>query len=410
MIAVSIFSIVSLYLIVRARSDFLVFTFFSLFFFLFVVIPFFILAIDYETSDLAIISLQNSIIFIIGFFVVYQFLNFGKIANTTIYYFEYSGFFKYIANKSVYIVLVGILMKIAGGDLVHSSIFDIPWKFPVLFGISDRVYYLGIMLTCAGIYNYGISKGNLITIAIVLSLGIFGGSRVSILIPVAFLLLLTASQSSVSRLLLLGCYSVIFIFAVIVFVGLYRIDSQDRAFDFNSLLDVFLFRISEFVWPAKLIELLESSAVNHNSYWIFSALFGIFPGSFSDALFGESVFARDTNLMFDVGLGNEYMSVPLTPLGEGYYWLGHTGVLLISVFFALGFFIILKITRRIEPAKRMLLYLQLFRSTFALPVAAFPEFISFLTKDIIIDFLVVFVFFKLFIFIRFIVPPDKTNS
>lgn len=392
-------SIFFLIYIIKKRRDFLCFTFLALFYFLFIAVPLCAIAINYESIELAEISLRSGLIFLTFFLLTYYLFSFNKNKDTSIYLFQESGKLNLLMDNAIYLVFLGIIMKIIGGDLVHSSIYDIPWKIPLFYGFADRVYYLGIMLSCISLYRYGFSAKKITILSVVFLLGIIGGSRVTILIPLAFFLLLKSSTSSVSRLMVIASGSVASLFVIIVFVGFYRIDSIDRGFDFLSLLDLFMFRISEFAWPAKLIQMIDSDQMGYNLSWIYSSLMGMAPSILSDYFLGESVFVRDTNLMLEVGIANEYMSVPLTPIGEGYYWFGDLGVVIISIFYALGFISLFNITSRLNPAIRMLLYLQLFRSTFALPVAAFPEFISFLTKDVAIDFIIVY--FIIYVFGNF---------
>ena len=57
---------------------------------------------------------------------------------------------------------------------------------------------------------------------------------------------------------------------IVVAVGLFRIDSEDRIFTYEDLLDLFLFRISEFYWPMALIEKISDDLVSINPFWIFS--------------------------------------------------------------------------------------------------------------------------------------------
>ena len=66
-----------------------------------------------------------------------------------------TNFIKKYSSISGYLVITGIILKIIGGDIVHSSIIRIPWSFTFLYGISDRIYYFGVMLTVINLYFFG---------------------------------------------------------------------------------------------------------------------------------------------------------------------------------------------------------------------------------------------------------------
>lgn len=393
-------SVLILIFIIKIRRDFLCFVFLSLFYFLFVLIPILIIETNHETSQQAIIAIEESFIFLICFSSIYLLTTFNEKRDSTLFYFYNSEELDFVTKNAIYFFFIGVLMKIAGGDLIHSSIYHIPWQFPILYGIADRIYYLGVLLTCASIYKFGFNKKDFVVVILIILLGILGGSRVAILIPLAFFILYKFSTGKLIPVFLLAIFTVIILFLIIALIGMYRIDPEDRGFDFDILWDTFIFRISEFMWPVALIEKLNNGQIEFNFGWLFSSFLGVFPAVIGEALIGESVFARDTSLMFNSGIGNVYMSVPLTPIGEGYYWGGSLGIAFISFLYALGFVFLYGLTKKLNPTMRALLYLQMFRSSFALPVAAFPEFISFLTKDILIDLLVVYIFTKLFKLIR----------
>jgi hypothetical protein len=392
--------ILILIFIFKLRRDFLCFTFLSLFFFLFVVIPVLIIETNHETSQQAIVALEESFIFLICFSCTYMLATFKEKSDSASFYFHNSEELNFITNNSIYLIYIGILIKIVGGDVIHSSIYYIPWQFPFLYGISDRIYYLGVLLICVSIYKFGFSFKNGFAVVLVILLGVLGGSRVTILIPLSFFILYKFSTGKLIPVFFLSIFSVVGLFLIIVLIGMYRIGPEDRGFTFDMLWDTFIFRISEFMWPVALIEKLNSSQIEFNFGWLFSGFLGMLPAFIGEYLTGQSVFARDTILMLNSGIGNEYMSVPLTPIGEGYYWGGSFGVAFISSLYAVGFVFLYRLTKKLNLTTRALLYLQLFRSSFALPVAAFPEFISFLTKDILIDLLVVYIFTKFFNLIR----------
>ena len=109
--------------------------------------------------------------------------------------------------------------------------------------------------------------------------------------------------------------------------------------------------------------------------------------------------------MLNSGLGSIYMSVPMTPIGEGYYWLGQFGVWLIGVIFGLGFAFVNLLLKKMRPLIAILVIIQLYRLSFTLPVAAYAEFISFVSKDIVIS-----VFLSYIIVGVYRYKPNQTNS
>lgn len=380
------------------RRDFLTFTFLSIFYFLFIVIPFYVICIDYQTAAYAYSLIDISAIFIICFYLTYKIFLLGYRLNTVKLFFPEDGVNINILYKYAYFpLIIGVFLKILGGDLIHSSIFTIPWQNPILFGVSDRIFYLGVMITALCINNEGINHKNFFSSILIIMLSILGGSRIILLLPVSFLILLICSRGGFFNLVKVGLFGALLLISIVFLIGTYRIDPSDRLYSLYDIQDLFLFRISEFYWPALLIEKIQNGEIDNNIYWAFSGLLGCIPAFISEYFLGISIFARDTDLMSVAGIAQPYMSVPLTPLGEGYYWLGLPGVVIISVIFSMGFVFIGKMGLHLKKMTLLLLNLQLYRSVFVLPVAAYPEFISFITKDILIDYIIVTVFWRLLV-------------
>lgn len=386
--------IASGYPIYRIRKDFLIFTFLSLFHFLYIVVPFYSIFIQHQNSLLAYLSIELSLVFLFCFYITYRSLLFGRTINTVDIFFH-SGPKLQLMYKYAYLPLVaGIVLKLIGGDIIHVSIAVIPWKFPVLFGIADRIYYLGVMIASLNLYREGFNRRTIFVIGVIFSLAVLGGSRGYLLLPLSFIILLSCSNGNFLHFMKVGLLGIGSLFSIVFLVGTYRIDAADRSFDFDVIHDLILYRLSEFYWPMALIEKIEAGLVLHNINWIFTGLLGSVPAIVSDFFLGLSVFGRDTRLMRDVDLGKLYASVPLTPIGEGYYWAGIYGVILISIMFALGFAYLNIIGRLLKKFTLLILFLQLYRSVFALPSAAFPEFISLITKDLLIDYTIVLIYWK----------------
>ena len=367
------------------RKDLLAFTFISLFIFLFQIIPLIVVFIDGENISYARQSIYFAGIFLISFYTVYKLFGGNKI-NTSRILIDNVNYFKKYSSIAPYLLTAGVILKIVGGDLVHSSIFLFPWSFPMLYGISDRIFFFGVMLIMVNIYFFGARNKFGAAFLMIIFLSIFSGSRVLILIPISFLIILHSSLNNTKTMIKTGFLGFLFLFAIIVFIGIYRISADDRIFELDTLVDVFLFRISEFYWPMALIEKIDNNIVSMNPSWIISGFWGIFPASVSDFFTGTSVFSRDTDMMLDVaGLGNIYMSVPMTPIGEGYYWFGKFGIALIGGLYGFGFVLINFFLKKMKTIISILVILQLYRLTFTLTVASYPEFISFVSKDIIIS-------------------------
>ena len=41
-------------------------------------------------------------------------------------------------------IFLGLVMRFIGGDIVHSSIYTLPWSLPSIYGISDHFYQVGV--------------------------------------------------------------------------------------------------------------------------------------------------------------------------------------------------------------------------------------------------------------------------
>jgi len=385
----------------KLRSNILIFVFLSFFIFMYILIPFISLLLNRENYIYAAESIRLSSYFLIGFYSITSItLSKKKIRKSNIKnILKYNLLHIYRHRKlAKYLIILGLILKFIGGDLFHSSIISFPWSFTNLYGISDRIYYFGVLLTFFNIYFFGFNRENKIIFFSIILYGFMGGSRVSILIPISFLLMLHISLNNFKTMIKYIFVGIVILLSIVIGVGLYRIDALDRNFDFSYLLDLFLFRISDFYWPTALVEKIVNDTVIPNSSWIFSGLFGIFPSFISDLMFGYSVFGRDTILMLNSGLGSIYMSVPLTPIGEGFYWFGnYFGVILIGAFFGLGFVFSMNIILKFKPIISILILLQMYRQSFTLTAAAFPELVSFCTKDIFISYLLalsIIYFFK----------------
>jgi hypothetical protein len=381
-------------LVYQLRKDFLTFTFLILFLILYLVVPFYTIIIEHQNSSLAYLSIELGAVFITVFYITYRLSHLGRTVNSVdVFYRDYPALS--LLYKHAYLPLfVGIILKLIGGDLVHASIFAIPWKVPLVYGIADRIYYLGVMISFLSLYREGFNRQTAFSVVVILFFGLLSGSRSYVLLPLSFLILLRCSKGNFVTLIKMGILGGIALFAVIFLVGTYRIDAIDRSFDFEIMHDLILYRLSEFYWPMSLIEKIEDGAVSPNSTWIFTGMFGSVPAIFSELIMGISVFGRDTLLMREVGLGQFYQSVPLTPIGEGYYWFGIYGVVLLSVIFALGFVYLYVVGKFLTNITLLLLLLQLYRSVFALPSAAYPEFISLITKDLVFDYAIVILYCK----------------
>ena len=175
------------------------------------------------------------------------------------------------------------------------------------------------------------------------------------------------------------------LFLLVAYVGQYRTDVPD--FSVASLLDVFVFRVSEFFWPMGITYLVDSSIVKHQPSLFFSGLFGALPSFVSIEFLGSSVFQRDTILMESFGLGRPTMSVPLTIIGEGYLWGGIQGVLIIGALSGLAFGVVEYFIGALKPLVGCLLFVQMLKNAFLLSVASFPELVSFFTKDLLLSLL-----------------------
>ncbi len=370
----------------KSRVDILFFVFTSLFLFLFIIIPLVVIYFDRKDILYARESIRTALIFLSGLISTY-FLFIPRDKKLVNIFLKNLNSIKVYSGLSLYLVVIGIILKIVGGDIVHSSIIKIPWSFSFLFGISDRIYYFGVMLTVVNIYFFGYSKRNKIISLIILCLGVFGGSRVTILLPLSFLIILHASLKGISNMLKMAVMGSCVLIFTVTFIGLFRIDAADRLFTSEDMIDLFLFRISEFYWPTSFIEIIDSRSFGYQFSWILSGLLGAFPSSISELFLGYSIFSRDTDTMLQAGLGSIYMSVPMTPIGEGYYWFGNYGILLIGVIYGLGFALILRTMISLNPVTSILVLVQMYRLAFTLPVAAYAEFISFVSKDIIISIL-----------------------
>ena len=180
----------------KLRSNILIFVFLAFFIFMYILIPLITLILNRDNSIYAIESIRLSSFFLIGFFSITSTLISKKtidksnikniLKNNLIHIYRYRKLAKYL-------IIIGIILKFIGGDLFHSSIIVFPWSFTTLYGISDRIYYFGVLLIFFNIYFFGFSRENKIIFLAIFLYGFMGGSRVSILIPISFLLMLHIS-------------------------------------------------------------------------------------------------------------------------------------------------------------------------------------------------------------------------
>ena len=120
------------------------------------------------------------------------------------------------------------------------------------------------------------------------------------------------------------------------------------------------------------------------------------PAAFSQLVTGTSIFQWATSLQFEQGIGTDTMSVPLTIIGEGYYWGAYTGVFIISIICALVFYWLRLGLNRTNGMVNAIFFVQIYRFVFVLPVASFPNLVSLATKDFCLSYLMAIIVFFIF--------------
>ena len=290
-------------------------------------------------------------------------------------------------------ILLGLLMRFIGGDIIHSSIYTLPWALPSIYGISDHFYQVGVCCLFIDVYINSINRKNISYILLILIFSIFSGSRITLLIPIGVLIILKLANTKNFKSFLLGSVFIFFLVAFIVIcIGISRTDELYSELTFQDIFHLLEFRMADFVWPMALIENLDQYPINHNSIWSLTGLWGAFPSVISIPFTENSIYGRDTALMLEMGLGLENMSVPLTLIGEGYYWGAFYGVISIGFISGISIKFIEFVINDLRPIILVITFAQMFRYVYVLPLAAFPELIASATKDLAISILVAYFF------------------
>lgn len=289
--------------------------------------------------------------------------------------------------------VVGIGLKYVSGGLGHSSVFASPFNIPFLYGISDKIYYLGVGFLMLGIIASPKKRDYIIVLVFLVLLFGLLGSRISIMIPIIFVLFTFAGEANFRKFLLLALFGFVVMFAIIIVVGYWRVDPESRIYVSSVILDTVMFRAFEFQWPLLLIQDLMVGIVSFEPNIFFKNLTAIVP-RLSNLVLGYSIFGYDTRVMAELGYARLHMSVPMTPLGEAFLFAGYYGLVVYG--FLTGLFLTL-LDRYINSYKtyRHVLAMEMFRSVITLNSGTFADVLSLVTKDLILAVLLFNIFMVL---------------
>lgn len=301
--------------------------------------------------------------------------------------------FVHLRRAIFYSLIVGLGLKFISGSLFHSSVFQAPLYIPALFGIADKIYYLGIGFLMLGVLVSENKRDYIIILLMLILVFGFAGSRISILIPVLFLIFIGASNAGFKNFFMLLVLGSLSVFLIIILIGYYRISPEHRIFSMTAILNTVAFRAFDFQWPILLIQDINDGIVGQRPEMFFHNLTAFFP-RLSNVLLGYSIFSIDTRIMLDLGYGNKYMSVPMTPIGEAFLFAGYYGLV---IYGTLTGFILALIDRFVNSYKiyGFVISMEMFRSVLTLNNGTFADVISLATKDLILSVILFNIFLKL---------------
>lgn len=288
---------------------------------------------------------------------------------------------------------IGILLKYLSGSLFHSSVMKPLLEIPALYGLADKIYYLGVGFLIMVLLGPAPK-----TFAVFLFLSIlifFGstGSRISVLIPLIFLILHRASGARVYEFFKITIVGVLFVCILVLLIGYYRIDTQDRIMSLVSMWNTISFRLNDFQWPLWLISDISNGIVAQKPELFWYNFTAIIPG-LSNIVLGESIFGYDTHLMKMFGYGNNSMSVPMTLVGEAYLSFGYYGLILYGLITGCVIGMLDLVVRRYNTYAIVMAFM-LFRPVLMLNTGTLADVLSLVTKDIIITILLFNFFVKI---------------
>lgn len=378
-----IFSLLLIALCFSIRKNILAFSFILISSTIFYYIPLIFVDTESKYSTYADKSIEMFGYFIGGYFFTYIILHIIDKQRFT--YKLTLPPIKIIERTYPFAIALGLFLKLLGGDLIHMSILLLPWSFPFLYGPADRIFQMGVGLLFVTIYLSQFNYQRFFAVIVVVAVSLLTGSRIVLIIPISMLIIFALSDAGWLGFLKYGLIACLFTLLVIGGVGYLRTDETE--IDFTGLIDIVLFRIADFYWPTRFAEMLDTRDIPHNPYWFFSDLLAIFPSFVSQFFLGLSVFDRDLDLLINIGIGSPWMSVPMTLLGEGYYWSGNSGVILIATLSCIAIHLVSRFVSRLDGLLKILLFVQLYRYIFVLPLAAFPEVVALATKDLLLSYI-----------------------
>lgn len=378
-----IYSIALIAFCFAIRRNILSFVFLLIASTIFYYIPLIFVDTDSKYSIHAEKSIEMFGYFLGGYFFTYLILYF--IDNKKIDYKLTLPPVKIVERTYPITIALGLFLKLLGGDLIHMSIFLLPWSFPFLYGPADRIFQIGVGLLFVAIYLNGFNYKRFFSLALVVAVSLLTGSRIVLIIPISMLIIFALSNSSSLGFLKNGVIACIFAMIIIGGIGYLRTDETE--IDFIGLMDIVLFRVSDFYWPARFAEMIDDGDIALNLSWLISDLLAFFPSFVSQFFLGISVFDRDLDLLINVGIGSPWMSVPMTLLGEGYYWNKNGGIVLIAVLSCISIYLVSRFVSRQKGLLKVLIFVQLYRYIFVLPLAAFPEVVALCTKDLLFSYI-----------------------
>ena len=154
-------------------------------------------------------------------------------------------------------------------------------------------------------------------------------------------------------------------------------------FDLTPILEVSVQRLSDLIWPVKLVSLIEDGQVTLIPSYFFTDLLGFLPSFIQVLLLGHTVFEQDTMFMEHVGIDQVTMSVPMTIFGQSYLVASQFGPYLYGFLHAFSLVLISRILQYFSEPVSLLLFLLICKYIIVLPLGTLADFVMLLTKDLV---------------------------
>ena len=289
-----------------------------------------------------------------------------------------SAVYSLLSNISKRLLIIGLLLKLISGMVSHSSTFSLPWSFPLVTGIADNVFFFSLLLIVLVTYSadFSASISQLLLFIILFLLFIVAGFRPSLLIPLFLLLILRLSNSIRVRGV---TYNIVLCLGIVFFVDGFLGIARTLNFDLTPIPEVSVQRLSDLIWPVKLVSLIEDGQVTLIPSYFFADLLGFLPSFIQVLLLSHTVFEQGTMFMEQVGIAQVTMSVPMTKFGQSHLVASQFGPYLFGFLYACSLVLIPHILQCFSEPVSLFLFLLIYMYIIVLPLGTLADLVSLLT-------------------------------